>query len=316
MTAFPVLAEVPRTPFSGSSSTSCTYRDLRPSLGPVRRQRDKGWCYANAAADLISFRFHNEMGGREASAGYIALKFNRRYLQTAGFNGGFARLALRSIENDGVCLRDREEEILERNPEMTLKMKVAYLEKLKENFDANQGRSLEADLDLVRGTNSILNEIPRENIRRVLESSDKRNFVSRFADMLCGNSRFSVPRLPDLHTTSKYANWGDTAPVMHNLHKQLDRGNIAAVSYFADFFEKDNAKPTNDGRHVSTLVGRRWRAEKGRCEVLIRNSWGASCAGYKAESIKSDPKACESGSIWVDEAVFMKYLVGATYFVE
>jgi hypothetical protein len=44
--------------------------------------------------------------------------------------------------------------------------------------------------------------------------------------------------------------------------------------------------------HTGIMVGRR-RNATGGCDVLIRNSWGASCSGYDWN--------CERGQVWVDE---------------
>jgi len=46
--------------------------------------------------------------------------------------------------------------------------------------------------------------------------------------------------------------------------------------------------------HVSLLIDRRWNAERKKCQILVRNSWGRRCNGYGADW------NCESGNIWVD----------------
>ncbi|MCC7440029.1 MAG: hypothetical protein IT285_00260 [Bdellovibrionales bacterium] len=53
---------------------------------------------------------------------------------------------------------------------------------------------------------------------------------------------------------------------------------------------------SGDGTHAVVVAGRRWNESSGRCQFLVRNSWGTSCAGYPSEL------DCEQGSLWVDEA--------------
>ncbi len=60
---------------------------------------------------------------------------------------------------------------------------------------------------------------------------------------------------------------------------------VAAVN---DRGKKENCK----NHHFSTIVGSQI-SEKGKCQFLIRNSYGTSCMPYKWP--------CERGQIWVDE---------------
>ncbi|MBL7557843.1 MAG: hypothetical protein JNM24_18585 [Bdellovibrionaceae bacterium] len=56
---------------------SCTDVDVSDQLGPIRNQGNIGWCYANVAADLLTFRYQDELQGKQASAGYVAITFNQ-----------------------------------------------------------------------------------------------------------------------------------------------------------------------------------------------------------------------------------------------
>lgn len=52
-------------------------------------------------------------------------------------------------------------------------------------------------------------------------------------------------------------------------------------------------KPKEFLPHSSTVVGKRWNPVKKRCEVKIRNSWGASC-----KNINPDTE-CDKGYWWI-----------------
>ena len=68
----------------------CEGIDLRAHLGEVRSQGNKGWCYANVAADLTSFYY-----GTTVSSSMMA--FINNYVQKKGISGerGFVDEALR-----------------------------------------------------------------------------------------------------------------------------------------------------------------------------------------------------------------------------
>jgi hypothetical protein len=57
---------------SAEDTAICTGVDMRETLGPVRFQTDKSSCFAFVAADLLSYRFRNELKGERVSAVYTA----------------------------------------------------------------------------------------------------------------------------------------------------------------------------------------------------------------------------------------------------
>lgn len=93
------------------------------------------------------------------------------------------------------------------------------------------------------------------------------------------------------------------------IHRELDKGlrraMPIAVSYCSSILAEGRGFKTKDpntddcGRHASLITGRRKNPQSGRCELLIRNTWGNSCGSY------SKDWTCDSakGSVWVDEQV-------------
>lgn len=51
--------------------------------------------------------------------------------------------------------------------------------------------------------------------------------------------------------------------------------------------------PPNCMGHASSVVGRRWNAEKKTCEYLVRNSWGTDCSQYRKDI------DCDRGNFWL-----------------
>lgn len=301
-------------PFQRPSSLrprdNCGYVDLRPLFGPVRSQGDIGWCYANATADFLSYKFRDEMHGEPVSSSHVALTNNRILFSRANSEGGFASIAILLSQFEGLCPQNVEDSVRAVGVEDSLKTRITGLVHLKQNFDRTGGASLEADLmRYFIQTKSVLNQMPIEDLRTLLKTSTERNFVSNFAEYFCRGKKV-IPRHkhPAVGMT-KYLLGGWTGPLMDKIHLELDRKEPIIIDYFADMFDVDNAK--KGGRHTSVVVGRQWNEVKGQCELLIRNSWGTGCHQYKAESLKD---SCEAGNVWVSQEYLNKYIYGVVYY--
>ncbi len=294
--------------FHAKTEDECITSNLGSPLGPNRRQGDVGWCYANAAADLITYHYQRELNGARASAGYIALAYSNNY-----DNGGLSTIAMIKAQLSGFCPMSIEEEVLERGPKVGIKEKINGLRELKKRFDATHGASLNSDLQAqYESTHSILMDIPRNALIEIFTKSTIHTIAKNLADYLCGPhiirpERFALP-IPD----SKYVHEGRTATLMATIHEQLSErhNNILSISYFADFFDDEHAANTEKNRHVSVAIGRRWH--KNRCEIQIRNSWGDNCEAYKAEFLK-EKDMCVKGNLWVPEEILSRAIFGVTY---
>lgn len=297
----------------GADERHCTSVDMREALGPNRDQGNMGWCYANTTADLLSYRFRDELRGERVSSGYIALAFNHTYFQQPNSEGGNVWLAAYMAQREGVCLEDVEEKILSSGPRFKLKQKLSGLLYLKQHFDETDGQSLDGDLAKYYGKyDSALLTMPRGDLRRLFKFSSRHNVAKKFADYMCRGQKVFPDKVTNTYVDSRWLYLGSTRPLLLQIHHQLDLANIIGINYYADFFDYDNAPKTPEGRHASSIVGRRWNKEKKTCELLIRNSWGDRCTGYKAASLK-EPGVCDKGNIWVSEKVLGKYLTSIVW---
>jgi hypothetical protein len=83
------------------------------------------------------------------------------------------------------------------------------------------------------------------------------------------------------------------------------------------------------GPHASLVIGRR-PGDAGRCQYLVRNSWGSGCAGGKIHALPGGPKGasvqpkgdiyapqwqCENGKgdIWLDAETLANSVFGVSY---
>jgi hypothetical protein len=302
--------EFQRTSFK-QSEAECGHIDLRPLMGPVRSQGDIGWCYANAAADLLSFKFRDDLGGRPVSSTYVALTFNYP-IRSSTAEGGAASVALNIAQLKGLCPQLIEDGIRMTGPQVSLKKRLNGLLYLKEHYDSTDGTSLEEDLANYYTVNrSILTQIPREDLRDLLDHSSSRSFIAHFAEYLCRGHKVFPRHKAIAVARTKYSLGGQTWPLIRILHRQMDKQQPAAINYFADLFDADNAKKLQSSRHTSVIVGRDWNEHTHQCEFLIRNSWGPYCHQYKAASLKD---RCEAGNVWVSEKVLSNYIYGTVYY--
>lgn len=80
-----------------------------------------------------------------------------------------------------------------------------------------------------------------------------------------------------------------------DIKRLLDNGRPFALHYNPCILTHCTSEEVAKSWHGSMVVGRRWNTAKNRCELKIKNSWGASCAGA-LPSVE-----CQNGYWWVDQ---------------
>jgi hypothetical protein len=300
-------AEVPRAP--ADDAGICTGVDVRESLGPVRFQDDKAWCFAFATADLLSYRFRNELKGQRVSAVYTALTNARTFaVDPYSDAGGLARFSITRAYARGFCPQDLEDDALKRGPLGSLSEKLETLRTLKAMYDRKDMVNLNRKLDELAKTNSIVTTVSRPELMRLLQESTKRSFPIRFADLLCGSNRYKPTIKIDVDSMVKQTS--GTTKMLRTIDEQLTAGNIVGIAYYSAFLLLGNDAPLAD-RHMSVLVGRRWNPKRNQCEYLIRNSFGPQCLGYAGDY--RAPENCHEGHIWVPRNVLERNLYAITF---
>lgn len=82
------------------------------------------------------------------------------------------------------------------------------------------------------------------------------------------------------------------------LDEALDGGSMPSIGMNTSFFAKAEVLPGGHGDHELMVVARRM-GSNGKCEYLVRNSWGRSCSFYQEPiAAKCDPN---KGSFWMDQ---------------
>lgn len=304
-----------------SEEQNCQDVSFESRMGPVRDQGNIGWCYANSTADLLTYEFREELDRRHiraVSAVYVALTFNNSIFRTFLGEGGLDFISVRQGLHQGFCPQEVEDWIHQQGSPYHIKEKMEYFDWLKRVYDYYGATKVYAELNRIQSSQSILTRLPPRELVRILRDSNKKNVAKNLADYFCQGRRFIPTHYPDVVWRSKYLGY-TRRHMVREIHEQLNNSNVVGIAYFADFFSTENlavganAPKTEEGRHMSTIVGRRWNKNLNRCELKIRNSWGARCSGYKNPEYQK-PENCLAGYVWVDQETIRENIYGLTYF--
>lgn len=311
----------------------CDEKDLSAEFGPVRNQGNIGWCYANVAADLMTYQYKKELNGARVSAGYIALAYNEIMLKKPNDDSGDVVPAILAAEYFGVCTDDIEDEALKTGPYYTVKDKIDGLVYLKQYYDKKKKNpdyvdEYEERLFRYLNSDSLIKKISKQELESVLQSSTKRTFPRKLADKICESKKKKIKLSLDMRFEffafegirrlifKGQPNVIDAGKkgLIKSINKQLSQNKPAAASYNANiFYEKGTEYYEKAGPHVSTIVGRRWNKETKTCEFKLRNSWGKNCYSYTNPELdgKCDP---ETGYLWLSSEILSRTVIDNIYF--
>lgn len=302
----------------------CSSVDLSENFGPLRDQRDIGWCYANVAADLIAFKFKNELRGARVSASYIALLNNEIFQKYPNDDVGDVLPALLIAEYFGVCTGSLEEEFFITGPHKTLREKINNLVYLKDAYDKRKKNQeyLSSYLQRINQytlSNSLMNKISLEEVEEILKNSSRKTFLRKLANRICEMNIIKLRM--DIYGIDYNYFWinglfhyklskGFAISGKENLIKKtnyyISNNKPVSVGYNTSIFdEKGYQSYQTYGGHVSLIVGRRWNDEQNQCEFLLRNSWGINCSSYQNPELigKCDPK---TGYLWLPSEILKR----------
>lgn len=298
-----------------SSCSSIDIREVNPKISSSpalkahfstpRNQDSIGWCYAFTSADLMSAELGHPVSGLHVSAIYNRFMLNDQKLREeierdrannpAGFNfsqvyeSGRVQMAIdQSVKNGWIC--SEKGLPFDKTKPNQIHDLVKALEGLKPIAMINQ-----LDKETVcREISNILSPfiLKSDEINQIADSLLKDNLnhtMSLFAENACTEH---IKDIPPMNVKIVFKE-NDLDKFMKEVNFNIVKGRPQTVDYDVSHFTSYN------GFHSSLIMGRRWN--NGRCEYNIRNSWGKSCASYKA-GIECNK---EQGTYWVsDEDLF------------
>jgi hypothetical protein len=315
---------------------SCSDKDFSQELGEVRKQGNIGWCYANAAADLISYKFRKQWNGFQASAIWIAFGYNYKqnssdpgnYIFTEG--GDIGSAIAYAAEYGYSCPRQFDNIFYNGGYHLEIKEKLHKAEDIKLLFD----KRLKSPQDLALYQNYIKNLRDTDSIIKRLSDAELENAlkldinlaVIEIAKQVCAPYRLpmSIDRHADLgryyKSDKEYYDdvlkkriYNSSPPLMEILDRQITNGNAVGIGYTFDLISTD---PKDMDGHASVIVGRRSRGAS--CQYKIRNSWGPGCSYVSGGKTyprygKKVVECVEDGHVWVNAKDLKASLDSITY---
>jgi len=235
-----------------------------PGLGHVRDQGNAGWCFAHSAADLASVYFGKKISAVDLALSHHdeapTLEFFRKlwsYSPAQFDRGGWSERALRKGSERGFCLEENF-----RSDDQGQAALVDFYKQLKEYAKDGPNLTPHEISSLYRRALLVAPRISLKDFSAAVTHPDTDGFFNRFRDQACA---------PRIHGEVPME-FGQGS-IAGSLDSALYQNSPASLGYFYDCTEN---KSNLDGRHASTVVGRRFNDRTGSCEYLVRNSWGES----------------------------------------
>lgn len=310
-----------------SSASQCEKRDFREKLGDVRDQDGLGWCFAYAASDLLGFYTGKRPSPFELSVRYFqradmtgesVVKQIKEGAGISGAGGGNVGMALQLAMREGVCAESvvpstdyvqsylsglATNDPLRRELEAQVKRgRLDWLANVMlkvESFQNQRGDLLKdpaLTCQAALSANLLFPTLDMAAILAALKSGKtKAEIFNWLAHLSCEKKDQLPPELKNDGLVLGNNEMGNGHRFFPQIDKLLDKNEPVAVTYNPTHFRVDeNAPPgsrNTDDLHVSLIVGREFR--DGKCQYLLRNTWGPSCSGYK--------RPCERGHFWMTE---------------
>lgn len=297
---------------SSRREAQCTAIDNRtPSLSSVRNQGPTGWCYAFAAADLLSHKLQTQVSALDVAFNYNAMDagrgFNRSLLAfdkvrgrfdapvfETSVEGGRIGAAIQMTQKKGACL----EKDLPSNHQVVsdIKQSLDDLHRLKERVKA------EPDLCSYSEYKKSFARFPALAMAEVIQTATESSHAELMMNLAAKSckERISLRGIEAVHLEVAETQ-GGFDQVANAIDQQLQEKSIVGVSYDVGMI-----MPGQEGGHGSTLVGRRFNKDTGECEYMMRNTWGS--ATFKNSSVEN-----KDGYYWIPKTALKKYLQGVTY---
>jgi hypothetical protein len=332
--------------FCGFAKASCSTVELRGALGNTRNQSDKGWCFANSDSDLLTFAYHQILNGKQVSSSFTAIHYFYDEITHNKTNnifgeGGSLYRTLNIINSVGkLCPQSIDDAMMSRGFKVGLSEKLKTFQQLYRLYHLRSDpQDLQQLLDLVHSmevANSFLKDYSRDLI--IHESLDQPNFeeaVIHLVGLLCSQQRVSIVQPVEFMDYFDYEGktWDSVSKgymsKKMDYQKKIDlvldqHPRPIAITYNVDATLTENRN--RQEIHASVIAGRRTNSKSGKCEYLIRNSWGPDCLHYDYTNQQFHKDAngnyimipiyryeCEEGAFWVPDEDINKLVTEITY---
>ena len=331
--------------YADLTEQQCPNVDLAEKFGPIREQTKYGWCWAIAAADLISFTFGQIDNNRVSPVDVAAATISK---------------SPQMIQSLSKKIEDKNQREISKN------VHGAYVEwedkKFSESFEETGGNVAKAiyaynlrggvctekqlplpQPSLIRinpfkkqpAEETLYNWLNHEIGEHLFNTDIEKNAPIKLLNSCQSHKRFDsfieeTKRLANKKALEALEKEIKTAcnprqqldvllPLLHGFQPKkgsdvggalafyLKEGRPSALAFSPHFLQKVLDK-TNS--HEALVIGSRWNEETNSCEFKIRNSWGADCNIYPPPY--NSAKNCQLGNVWVPEDVLQENSTSVT----
>ena len=268
-----------------------------------RNQDSVGWCVVYSMSDALTFAVGEPVSAMDLSFTHYD-KFNYSgKLDIVGQNS--VTVYMENLRDVGYC----PESVIPSNQTSSSNLGnvstitiLQSFQKIYEDYEA-KGKPENYCVDCIKGyEKSIKPSLPgatTDLVQSVLQKNHSSSVKAYkdLMDQLCEGKRVKVyPGYKYIPTINLHGKRISTV-----LDEALDNNSMPAIGINdANTFSSlggDSSSPYGNG-HSMLVVARRVAAN-GKCEYLIRNSWGRGCSSYLPQfKAKCDPA---NGSFWMDQ---------------
>lgn len=265
-------------------------------------QDSVGWCGAYSSGDALSFAAGEPVSAIDISMQYYADTFNNNGKKLDQLRGIDVLAATNIAKKFGYC----PVSVIPSNQTSSSNLGQSAILQLMRSFQeiyddyVSKGRPDDFCVDCIHNYENVIKpSLPAATtdiINNVLRKNQS-NSATAFADLLdqlCEGKRVKVNPKTQLISKNQLRN----KTFADEIDKALDNDSMPSIVIHTSFFASPQAVPGGGGEHGMLITGK--RADKnGKCEYLVRNSWGRGCSYYQPQiKAKCDPA---NGTFWMDQ---------------
>lgn len=321
----------------GPSKNGLNFRNI-----PVYDQNGFGGCYSYTATQMIDYwkQTHGQPSSENTSPIFAAFISKQKNWENANeLSGGITSITIETLKEYGSCRKNIVDNAIKRfsnknsvNPATFL----SFIEKIFKDYRTRSALSEELSDSKMMSRKKIENDYSRSfhkaqcayeskglldnvNIQKLYSKIEdyavKADFIGLMEDIFgeCKKGNMKKIDVPDVINMKIESN--ELEKSVEKIDKLLSKNNPQpiGINYCSQVLLDKNYQKSNDNleceHHASTIVGRRMK--NGKCQILIRNSWGSSC-NYDWECKTSSENLAEG--IWINADTLLKNTTSIDYF--
>ncbi len=288
--------------FTNKNCVTKTIANDAVNFSNTRNQDSIGWCYAFAAADMLSFKLNTR---------FSAISFVDTVKNTI---------------KDQILDRTKQGSDVKVSMTQTFsKLKGLCLESSlsSTDFEFCEFKNISGVFNYLITPNKIQNQCQYDDINKIFPNFDfnefnrlsedlKTVYIENLIKLHCAKDLYKLNNLPQL--IYKYTQQYKIEDIFNEIEKQLDLGMPSAIAYNVRKLQGLQASE----EHASLIMGRATNPETNECEYLVRNSWGKSCLADEGSNPNGIRCHTENGRytgyFYVNREKLKEFTSGVYYF--